>query len=195
MDIQKISQYGPDYLILADSPAAASEILKKGCLRVNTFTLALLPWTAEYGSIAVPLNTQVPIIPSTHNHRPIPARNQHLTIQIAGIPPHLCCEPTLHHLFSNISPVTDIIFNRADLTYSLCVNAPATNVPDIAHVAIKKSTPVGDMLYIWTLWYEVTPSEMHDFIEPASPLPTADDIEGKTANTEGNITYKTFLDY
>lgn len=138
IEIEKISQFGTDYLVLADSPAVASQMLHRGSLNVHTFTVALLPWTTEYGSVTVPLHTQVSNNQQPKIHDQQATRKQRLTIQISGIPPQLCCEATLHSLFNNICPITNISFNRFDLTYSVSANASPTIVPDIAHIAIKK---------------------------------------------------------
>jgi hypothetical protein len=191
IEIEKISRFGPDYLILADSPTIATQILNKGSLAINSFTVALLPWTTEYGSITVPLHTQLPNIQIPQAQEQIAPCNQHVAIEISGLPPHLCYQSTLHQLFSTICAVTHIKFIRADLTYSVVANTPPANIPDIAHIAIKKSTQAGDILNIWTLWYQVTTAEMYPFIEPSSLLTDDQDIEGNfTSDTKLSLLTK-----
>lgn len=99
IQVDSISQCGPDYLLVVDSLATKSLMLTRGFLKVSTFTLT--PWTADYGSTNVPLHTQLPVTHRVRNHSAVQPWNEHLTIDVSGIPPHLCCESIVRHLLTS----------------------------------------------------------------------------------------------
>jgi hypothetical protein len=90
--IEDTSRYGVDYFIQLQSWDAKTRILNRGFVVVHNYTVLLIPWTPDYGSTAVPLQTLLnsqPINQHLHSHPPLLARSEHLTINIYGIPPHL----------------------------------------------------------------------------------------------------------
>jgi hypothetical protein len=82
-----------------------------------------------------------------------------LTIEISGIPPHLCCE-LIHRLLRQICTIHDITFTPATLTYLVSVHGLHLLVPSVTHIGVKKTTQHGDLLNIWPLWYETYTEEM-----------------------------------
>jgi len=130
-------------------------MLSKGFVVVSTYTLTLMPWTPEYGSTAVPLQTQLNPDPINHriaNCSRVPPHNERLSIEISGIPPHLCCELTIHRLFSGICTIRDITLTPATLTYWVSAYGQEPLVPSLAHIGVRKTTEHGDLLNIWQLW-------------------------------------------
>lgn len=178
IDIQNISQYGADYLIVLDSPATKSTLLTQGFVNVVGFTLPLIPWTTDYGSITVPFHTQLPKHCFKHNQPTTTPPSQHLTIEITGIPPHLCCEIIVRRLLTNICSIHEIVLTPANLTYTVFAYGPDTKLPHIAHIGIKKRTNFGDMLAIWPLWYETTTADMYPYPETPELLPATEDRHG-----------------
>ncbi|CAD6238628.1 unnamed protein product [Miscanthus lutarioriparius] len=143
------------------SSEASFRMLSKGFVVVSTYTytLTLMPWTPEYGSTAVPLQTQLNPDPINHhiaNSSRVPPPNERLSIEISGIPPHL----TIHRLFSGICTIRDITLKPATLTCWVSAYGQEPLVPSIAHIGVRKTTEHGDLLNIWPLWYETYTEEM-----------------------------------
>jgi len=108
IDVQDISKYGVDYFIRAHSSDASARMLARGFANVSTYTLTLMPWTPDYGSTTVPLHTQVSSDP-INDHKltgsTVLSPSERLSIEISGLPPHLCCELAIHHLLKGICTI------------------------------------------------------------------------------------------
>lgn len=187
----KVYRIMVDYFIQVHSSAATIHILTKGFVHVSTYTLTLMPWTPDYGSITVPLHTQLNSDPINHDilsrSRVLP-HNRHLTIEITGMPIHICCDLAIRRLFSRICTIRDItFFTPATLTYWVSDCGPELLVPSIAYVGVKKATQNGDFLNVWPLWYETTTSDMVGFESQPDHLATTSQRRGKTFQNHRTI--------
>lgn len=176
--LHKISLYGPDYLLIADSPSAATQIINKLSINIDMCSLGLLPWTVDYGATTIDIDSRIPTVQTTPHQIQLPGNNQELDIRVLGLPPHLCSEEIVRRLFTNICHVTDIDYSQADLTYSFKTYAPTSAIPDIAHIAVQTKTPTGLQLHIWQLWYEIMTLDMHAGERQIIHQP----VDGKTAS-------------
>jgi hypothetical protein len=145
-------------------------MLSKGFAVVSTYTITLMPWTPKYGSTTVPLHTQFNSDPINHNiatcSRMLPP-NECLSIEISGMPPHLCCELTIHCLLRGICTIRDITLTPATLIYWVSALGSEPLVPSVAQIGVTKTTEHGDFLNIWTLWYEIYTEEMLGGMTPS----------------------------
>jgi hypothetical protein len=167
--IEDTSRYGLDYFMQLQSWDAKTRMLNRGFVVVNNFTVLLIPWTPNYGSTAVPLQTLLnsqPINQHLHSYPPLLARSEHLTINIYGIPPHLCCEPTIYQLFDKIATIRAIRFIPATLSYEITAYGQLHLVPDVAHIGLRRPADHRDLVNIWPLIYETYTDEMLGRLTP-----------------------------
>ena len=106
---QRITPYNGEYLIQAPSAVSQCLLLTRGSIPLLECNLALIPWTKEYGSTMVPLRTQLSdlgtidfdaITWNIQNQRQQIRSDEAISIDISGIPPHLCSNKTVKTLLS-----------------------------------------------------------------------------------------------
>jgi hypothetical protein len=169
MRTEDISKFGTDYIIRPQTSEISSHILSGNYLRVKSYTLTLIPWNPYYNAIIVPIETQTnsnQIDNQRATDYTAQHRSEHLTIDICGIPPHLCSNSVVTRLFSEPYIIESISFSPATLGYTVKVYGPEVLVPNVAHLALKKRTQRGDLLNIWPLWYETYTQEMLGRLSP-----------------------------
>jgi hypothetical protein len=158
LHVQAISKFGADYFIKTHCPQTTAHMLRKVFLHVSSHTLTLIPWTPYYNAIVVPRSTQNTNRRSTNPGVVLPREN--LTIQVSGIPPHLCCDLAIHRLLSGISTIHAISFEPWTLTYSVDVCGSRSLIPAVAHIALSRATSRDNLLSIWPVWYETYTQQM-----------------------------------
>lgn len=180
LSVQDISRFGAEYFIKTHSPQTTALMLNKAFLKVESHTLTLIPQNPYYNGIIVPRETQTTNFSLTNTGRILP--RERLTILISGIPPHLCCDFTIHRLLNGICTVEAISFRPSTLSYSVHVHGLQTLIPDIAHIALSRTTSHGDLLNIWPIWYDTYTEEMLHQL----PTPTHD----HTSSLHGGIHFQ-----
>jgi len=163
--LEDISQYNSDYIIMLHSANTKNILLNKGFLKVDTFTLPLIPWDRDYGSTIMPLPTY--LTDTEHqNQYSLTYNREQLTIDIFGrLPPHLCCEFIVRHLLKILCVIHEVTFTPAILVYSVDAYGSKMCVPNIAYIGVKKTTQNG--ISMWPLWYETITEDMHGY--PCEP--------------------------
>lgn len=163
LQVEDISQFGADYIIVLDSVATKLLVLRKGYVSVAGFNLPFIPWSPDYGSITVPLYNGLSNSHGSLEELVIAGPNQDLTIEILGLPPHLCCESIVRHLLNRIYTVCDVVFIHGNLTYFVSAYGSEMVVPDIAHIVVRKESGFGELVTIWPLWYETRTADMYPY--------------------------------
>lgn len=163
IDFGDICQYGGDYFVVLDSMATKLSVLGKGYINVAGFSLPFMPWSREYGSACIPAQSQF----DNHYARPdesaITSANEELTIEITGLPPHLCCGFIIERLLTSMCSVRTVTLVAANLTYFASIYGSESAVPHIAHIGVKKRNVLGEFINIWPVWYETRTADMHAY--------------------------------
>lgn len=169
IQVEDISAYGPGYFLQVHTSDARNRMLHKGFVIVWNYTVGLMPWNPEHGSTAIPLRTLLTSHPlNLHLARDshITEPYEHLTIQISGIPPHLCCNSVVYSLFNTICTIHAINFIPARIEYELSAHGQLTLIPKIAHLGIRNLTGQNDLVSIWQLSYQTFTDEMLGRLTP-----------------------------
>ena len=163
IQVQDISSYGQGYFLHVHTADAKINMLRKGIIIVQNYMIALMPWNPEHGSTAVPLQTVLTSCPlNVHLAKspPLTEPYEHLTIQIRGVPPHLCCNSLIYRLFNRICIIHGITFLSGTAEYDLSARGRLTMVPQTAHLGIRNLTGQNDIISIWRLCYQTFTDEM-----------------------------------
>ena len=163
LSIEDICKFGTDYFIKTPNALAATNLLTQSFLRILSYTVTFIPWNPYYGAIIVPCRTQTNLNTThnlSHNNSNTSFRREYLSIEISGIPPHLCCDLAVHRLLGGICTIHSISLEPSTLVYTVNVHGSDTLVPNAAHIALATTTSHGDLLNIWPVWYDTYTREM-----------------------------------
>jgi hypothetical protein len=95
-----------------------------------------------------PLNTHL-----TRNSNTAEARER-LTIEIFGMPPHLCCNTVIYRLFSEVCIIRQIKLISATLQYEITAHGHLSAVSDdVAHIGLRGIGQLRETVKIWPLSY------------------------------------------
>jgi len=162
---QRITPYNGEYLIQAPSAVSECLLLTRGSIPLLECNLALIPWTKEYGSIMVPLRTQLSdlgtidfdaITWNIQNQRQQIRSDEAINIDISGIPPHLCSNKTVKTLLSEYCSIDRISIIRYDCSVQAYATSDIT-IPRNVHLGVKKQTTDGLFIKIWPIWFRTYP--------------------------------------
>jgi len=113
INVQDISKFGSNYFIKTNCQQTTAPMLQHTFLKVGSHTLTLKPWNPYYNAIIFPCETQTTNLRFTNLAN---SSQRTLTVQISGIPPHLCCDFTVNRLLSEICTIHTISFEPATLS-------------------------------------------------------------------------------
>ena len=153
-----ISRYETNFLLRIHSPTTRRDMLTRGYLNILPFSLNLIPWNPEYGSVATLAYPQLAAL-STFDYN-TSARNsgkplKQVQIKISGIPPHLCSRTTLDALLNKRATIRQIILNTTDYTYILSAETHCFDeIPLTAAIGIRRMLQGRLLLNVWPIWYE-----------------------------------------
>jgi hypothetical protein len=157
ISVTDISTYGPGFFLHIQTSAARNHILHRGFVSLRTYTIPIVPWNLKHVSTAVPLHdllTSHPLNLHLAKDPDITEPYEHLTIDILGMPPHLCCDRVIHTLFRKICTINVIRFIPARIEYKISSQGRLTMIPKITHLGIRNLTTQNDMVNIWQLSYQ-----------------------------------------
>jgi hypothetical protein len=164
IDIHGISKCGFDFLLQTIPGTTCSHMLSTGHLRVSTtnsiIDLKLMPWRADYGCIRIPAHTQLANQFSSNYNSLTYANNnfpKQISIDVAGIPPHLCNDSTTTALLNKVCNIESMTLDPMTHIYTVngrtyCIDA----IPKTAHVALRKLEASNTMLHVWPVWFSTT---------------------------------------
>lgn len=169
--LHDISQYTAGFLLDVRSASLRNRMLTAGFLTMSPFSLNLVPWNPEDGSVTVVAYPHL-ISLSNFDHNSY-AKNsgrplRRIRLQIAGIPPHLCSRSTLSALLHKVGTIYDIVLDSSIHKYQLHVDTHCPDaIPQTANIAVQKIEEGKLLFNIWPIWYDsvhATPQDALSFI-------------------------------
>lgn len=159
--LDRIWRNGADYLIKLSSSTEYVLVLTRGYF--HSLKLAVMPWSCEYGSTVVSLESQFRELETVNlesigwevrNAQWSICADEDIAIQICGIPGHLCYERLIHDLVGEWCDIRHIRF----VQFTCFVVARTSNlraIPTYANIGVKKMVAGQWVINVWPVWYKI----------------------------------------